>query len=1246
MIGVGLSPTRVQSASSVPAAFAASTIYMDFTTGTYRGANAGQLTVTRASSGYAETAGGALVNFASGVPRITDKGLLIEEARTNSITRSQELNLWSFFTNATIGVNADTAPDGTLTADRVFADAVNAGHNVQCPSFTSVAATVYTVSVYLKRGNMRYGYWQWTGGGTADSSLFLDFDTGLITFTSAAITNTSVQVLGNGWFRLSGIITAATGGGAAVRVGVSNSGISQTYAGTTADYVTAWGLQVEAGSHPTSYIPTGAVAVTRAEDSITLSGTAFTTPYGSPTALTFFTEYSDFDFSSTAGNIGIAAVAGPSTSYAGFWAWSGSPELPGTIRTFTRADNTTDANYGSVLPLYVIRRQSQPHRMAISISATVERSSGDGNTLAAGTQPTAFPSLTYLNFRGSEDLTSPAVRGRRYIRRVAVIPALRTNDELNILTSLDPTLDMEFTTGRYVGATPANLTVVRASTAYADNTAGVWTSFGANVARITDKGLLVEEGRTNSIRNNSMQGAVAGTPGTMPTNWTINGPAGLTFSVIGTGVDQGVDYVDLRITGTAGASGDVAIRPDGYASASAVAAVGQAWTGSIFIKLISNSGAAPTFTTVIDEFTGAGAYLTGAILAQSAPTTGNFQRYVQTRTMANASTGRTTFETRVQVTNGQTYDITLRYGWPQLELGAFVTSPIRTTSAAVVRANDQISLTGTSFTPWYINPSSYTLYGEVVFGEDTFAGVATLDLASDSANNQVQLLRTGATNMEDKVLAGSVLQKQTGTAMLASGITKVAFGIALNDMQCTVNGNGLFIDTACTVPTVDRLGVGLGAGLSSQTNGYVRRVAYYPSRMSSDRLLALTMINPTLDMDFAAGQYVGATPSSLTVTRASTGYAEDTSGNWTSFSSNQPRITNKGLLVEESRTNSIRNNSMQGATAGVLGSGGTLPTNWSHTGGVTAGLTCTIIGTGTENGVEYVDIRYNGTTSSTVFVPFFESSATNAASSGQVWTASAFVKLVSGSLTNVTSFVLDALSIGGSTTGSLTFTPGSTLTRVSAACTMGAGTTNVRPQISVTVTNAAAVDFTIRFGWPQLELGASATSPIRTTTAAVARAADAVSLAGGNFTSWFTGGSSGAMYAEVIPDLSQTNGFPGYFAVDDGTTNNFLQILMNNAGNNSSYEGTSGGVAQFGLGGTVLSAANNKFALAYATNDAAASTNGSAVSTDVSVTVPTGLTTARLGSLRAGSNIAAAYIRRVRYWPTRIANINLQGITA
>src|SRR5262249_20993640 len=114
-------------------------------------------------------------------------------------------------------------------------------------------------------------------------------------------------------------------------------------------------------------------------------------------------------------------------------------------------------------------------------------------------------------------------------------------------------LYMDFTTSTYFRASSTDLAVTRAgNTAYVDDAMGTWTLVNANLPRISNKGLLVEEARTNSIRNNSMQGAAAGTPGTIPTNWqsSINSSAGLTQTIVGTGTTLGMEYIDIRAFGT------------------------------------------------------------------------------------------------------------------------------------------------------------------------------------------------------------------------------------------------------------------------------------------------------------------------------------------------------------------------------------------------------------------------------------------------------------------------------------------------------------------------------------------------------------------------------------------------------------------------------------------------------------------------------------------------------------------------
>lgn len=99
---------------------------------------------------------------------------------------------------------------------------------------------------------------------------------------------------------------------------------------------------------------------------------------------------------------------------------------------------------------------------------------------------------------------------------------------------------------------------------------------------------------------------------------------------------------------------------------------------------------------------------------------------------------------------------------------------------------------------------------------------------------------------------------------------------------------------------------------------------------------------PDLYLDFttnsaatAAGNYSTAT-SLLSVSRASPGTVNDSNGNWSTIPAAQPRRSNLGLLVEEQRINSIRNNLGPGGAAGsqgiVMADGRELTTNGSFAG--------------------------------------------------------------------------------------------------------------------------------------------------------------------------------------------------------------------------------------------------------------------------------------------------------------------------
>lgn len=216
------------------------------------------------------------------------------------------------------------------------------------------------------------------------------------------------------------------------------------------------------------------------------------------------------------------------------------------------------------------------------------------------------------------------------------------------------------------------------------------TEFAADIPRFNDiaRRLLIEGQRTNSIRNPRCEGAVAGTPGTLPTFWSVAvGTTALSTSVVGTGTENGLPYVDIRFFGTPAATAQVQVNHDGTIAASD----GQLWTYSIFSRFVAGSltnvGNATLALNAGTANTNTNYTLTSAALGSTR----------QTATVTAAGGATTTLPRwRLAVTINLPVDITVRLGAVQLELGAFVSSPIFPsvgTPATSTRGADNVTTT-------------------------------------------------------------------------------------------------------------------------------------------------------------------------------------------------------------------------------------------------------------------------------------------------------------------------------------------------------------------------------------------------------------------------------------------------------------------------------------------------------------------------------------------------------------------------
>jgi hypothetical protein len=178
----------------------------------------------------------------------------------------------------------------------------------------------------------------------------------------------------------------------------------------------------------------------------------------------------------------------------------------------------------------------------------------------------------------------------------------------------------------------------------------------------------------------------------------------------------------------------------------------------------------------------------------------------------------------------------------------------------------------------------------------------------------------------------------------------------------------------------------------------------------------------------------------------------------------------------------------------------------------------------------------------------------------------------------------------------------------------------------------------------QLEAGAFATSYIPTVASQVTRAADNASMIGNNFARWYNQ-TEGTLFGDVVFNSGSVPADQLVFQVDNGSNDQRHKI--------SRYAAVLYGTTRI-TGSTVvdmsLGAANGNTAYkvdyAYKANDFAGTSNARTVATDTNGAVPVPLTTANIGRNGVGGEFLNGTIKRISYYPRRLANTELQGITS
>ena len=381
-----------------------------------------RITFTRASTATYVNSIGILTTAAVNEPRFDHNpttgeslGLLVEEARTNLITYSQQFDnaAWGKPINTTVTANTHVAPDGTTTADTI-----NAIDNQIIGNVAVTASTTYTVSVFIRK----------TTGATlfpmlvvnefsSDQQRVLNTNTGQLVVRNAAL-NTGIQCesVGSYWHvSYSGNVGANTILDFLIYPAASTNG--SNYSGGTGSIV-AWGAQVEPGSFPTSYIPTTTATVTRSADVASMTGTNFSSWYNQNEGTLFAQARLNFFLSTSSVFPSIYQIGDyPNRLWALY--------LNNVVNILTIGADVHSRNLQTLTSSPQLFKVAQ----ALSNTSLTYSASKDGATSLTGSLSSAVTNTTSLYIGG------PNVGATKHIARLAYYPVRLTDTQLQALTA-------------------------------------------------------------------------------------------------------------------------------------------------------------------------------------------------------------------------------------------------------------------------------------------------------------------------------------------------------------------------------------------------------------------------------------------------------------------------------------------------------------------------------------------------------------------------------------------------------------------------------------------------------------------------------------------------------------------------------------------------------------------------------------------------------------------------------------------
>lgn len=377
------------------------------------------------------------------------------------------------------------------------------------------------------------------------------------------------------------------------------------------------------------------------------------------------------------------------------------------------------------------------------------------------------------------------------------------------------------------------ITFTRASTGGVFDKNGLYTTVAANLPRfdydpvtLQPKGILIEESRTNLVKDSAFSKTVAGwfrSPGIVDGELGVAPDGTTTAALISStpGVNSFLSQVSTITVGTTNTF-SLYCKPNGSSPMSLFFEFGSGTGGTVQFNVVSRtfSGGSPTSTSYTEVGNG------------------------WVRLSITVPSAKLAFYIAAYGPAGDTVHSGYIWGF-QAEAGTFASSLIPTTTTQATRAADLAIVTISS---WY-NKDSFSVYSEFDTGGYGAGNTNAAFWFRDTTNAAYDLLTTrradaGQITTVYADSTGTVRGRVTSVQAYAAGqIVKAAFALELGYLAESVNGQALVQDSAANVtnlPSPDYLVLGSTGNNQQFLNGHLRVLKYYPLKLSPEALRAIT----------------------------------------------------------------------------------------------------------------------------------------------------------------------------------------------------------------------------------------------------------------------------------------------------------------------------------------------------------------------------------------------------------------------